>query len=384
MQNSIVDLNEELVKLATRDEMWDVIETKLNNHVKSISDRCGELEESVSSSKPTVMGVGLQRYLAGNCQRIAKLVATKADFVVIQQMITHKNPVEVDWDEEVNKFREEYKNDFLRIIKEATHIKHPITDFSITEARNMFMTRLDLAIKVAISKYARVQIGTTILGRRQLVPTCMACDRPFNSNGTPSKKEGDLRGATMDTLPNFDDDDSSIGSLGSLESGVVSGGGGIGGGGNVGTFGMNNKKMDRFVFRAGFKIPKRVSTPLIVASNSMGNINVGGRGDMLSGGGNDGGGRYNIKNTNNNSAGNGNNNQEDFFANRPHTVAFDEVSMGSMGSMGSMSMGSGHGGGGGGGGGGRKMGKKFVNNNNNYNAAENSALPGLNSPTRMY
>ena len=213
MQNSIVDLNEELVKLATRDEMWDVIETKLNNHVKSISDRCGELEESVSSSKPTVMGVGLQRYLAGNCQRIAKLVATKADFVVIQQMITHKNPVEVDWDEEVNKFREEYKNDFLRIIKEATHIKHPITDFSITEARNMFMTRLDLAIKVAISKYARVQIGTTILGRRQLVPTCMACDRPFNSNGTPSKKEGDLRGATMDTLPNFDDDDSSIKAL---------------------------------------------------------------------------------------------------------------------------------------------------------------------------
>ena len=332
MQNSIVDLNEELNKLATRENMWEQMEVKLQNHIKTISDQCSELEESVSSSKPTVMSQGMQRYLAGNCQRIAKLLATKADFFIIQRMVMHKNPVEMDWDEEVTRTREEFRVKFIDAIKEEAHKKHPITDFSIDEARQMFMMKLDLAIKVAISKYARIQIGTTILGRRQLVPTCMACDRPFNSNGATSNKDGDLRGVSRDPLPILDDDDVSIGSLGTIDSHSVMSQHSTKN--KVVTYGIDQRKIDKFVFRAGFKIPKHISSPLIqeLPPGSAGLNNLKYSSSDRS-----------IGMNSTSSAGlqsNGNNNEDDYFANasigggianRPHTVAFESATLGIAG-----------------------------------------------------
>jgi chromosome segregation ATPase len=82
LQGSVADLNEELTKLATRSNMWDIIQKKLEHHVKSLGKECTALEEGASSSKPTTLSLALQRYLAGNTQRIAKLIATKADFEV--------------------------------------------------------------------------------------------------------------------------------------------------------------------------------------------------------------------------------------------------------------------------------------------------------------
>jgi len=297
--------------------------------------------------------------LAGNCQRVAKLLATKADFVIIQRMVVHKNPAELDWDEEVTSARDNFRNEFIEGVKDSAHRKHPITDFAIDEARAMFMGKLDLAIKVAISKYARIQIGTTILGRRQLVPTCMACDRPFNSNGTATKAGGgDLRGVSKDPLPNLDDDDASMGSLGTIESQSMMSQGSK----SVAKFGMDQTKIDKFVFRAGFKIPKHINSPLVQelppgsaglnairfssSDSSVGSVNWS-----------VGGGSHN--------------NEEDYFANqhnanlggnnhnRPHTVAFENSSS-------------------------LRKGKKSIHNSNDYNAAKHGALPGLNSPSRMY
>jgi len=69
MSNSLIDLNEELTKLATRENMWEQMETKLQQHIKTISDQCSDLEETVSSSKPTVMSIKLQRTQAERAKR---------------------------------------------------------------------------------------------------------------------------------------------------------------------------------------------------------------------------------------------------------------------------------------------------------------------------
>ncbi|GMH78339.1 hypothetical protein TL16_g07764 [Triparma laevis f. inornata] len=274
LQGAIADLNDDLNKIATKDKLWDVIQAKLHHHIKTLGTECTQLEESVSSSKPTVLPMQLQRYLAGNTQRIAKLIATKADFEVIRKIVNHSDPTTVDWDDEVVTYRNSFRNEFLAQVKEEAHKKHPITDILIDEAREKFMGKLDIAIKVAISKYARVQIGQTLLGRRQLVPTCMACDRPFNPAGTDPEKKGppgDTRGVSRDPLPVKTDDDSSIASYTSFTDGTRNSNNYDN---NVVPFGVDQRKLDKYVFRAGFKIPKHVSSPLMIGnSNSVGELN---------------------------------------------------------------------------------------------------------------
>jgi len=263
-QGMIADLEEAHKKLATRDKMWDQIEAKLSHHVMTLGKECTNLEETVSSSKPTNLGPELQRYLAGNTQRIAKLVCTKADFEVIRKIVVSNDPATIDWDEEVGKLRTRYKNEFIKQVTEEAKKKHPMTDLLIDEARQKFMMKLDLCVKVAMSKFARVQIGATILGRRQLVPTCMACDRPFNKDGGTSKGEGDMRGVSRDALPaRNDDDDGSLGSM-SMSMGSPSRGEH-----NVVPFGVDQRKLDKYVFRAGFKIPKQVTSPLEIGGSNM-------------------------------------------------------------------------------------------------------------------
>ena len=196
-------------------------------------------------------------------------MATKADFEVIRKIVNHNEPSLVDWDTEVTMFRNNFRNEFLASVKEEAHKKHPITDILIDEAREKFMTKLDLAIKVAISKYARVQIGSTLLGRRQLVPTCMACDRPFNPNGASDDNKGpagDMRGVSRDPLPRTEDD-SSVASYTSFTDGSRNSNNY-----NVVPFGVDQRKLDKYVFRAGFKIPKHINSPLVVNSNSISDL----------------------------------------------------------------------------------------------------------------
>ena len=279
MQSAIADVTDDINKLATREEMWDVIETKLTHHVKTLSKECTILEEAVQSNKPQNLPPHLQRYLAGNTQRIAKLLATKADFEVIRRIVVHSDPASFDWDAEVTALRTDYKNKFIERVREEARKKHPMTDHLIDEARGKFLLKLDLATKVAISKYARVQIGQTLLGRRQMIPTCMACDRPFGETaggdkgpgggGRSKTPAGDTRAMSRDILPSqkssldgggFDNDDSTIASYQSMESSKNSGY-------QVVPFGVDQRKLDKYVFRSGFKIPKHVSSPLSIGNS---------------------------------------------------------------------------------------------------------------------
>ena len=115
------------------------------------------------------------------------------------------------------------------------------------------------------------------------------------------------------------------------------------------------------------QIPKHIHSPLIQelppGSPGLNGLKFGG-GSNSSVGGNSG--IHSI----------GSNNEEDYFANystgggggmnsgigynRPHTVAFDTTAVG------------------------MRKGKRQVPNNNDYNAAQHGALPGLKSPSRMY
>lgn len=262
VQGSIADLNEELTKLATKSNMWDAIEKKLEHHVRTLGKECTTLEEGASSSKPTTLSLPLQRYLAGNTQRIAKLIATKADFEVIRKIVMATDPATTDWDVEVTSYRNSFLTEFIGQVQAEAMKKHPITDMLVEEAREKFLGKLSLAIKVAISKYSRVQIGSTLLGRRQLVPTCMACDRPFNKEGGAGGAGGgggDMRGVSRDPLPMRPDDDSSIASYTSMADGSRNSNNY-----NVVPFGVDQRKLDKYVFRAGFKIPKHINSPLQV------------------------------------------------------------------------------------------------------------------------
>lgn len=183
---------------------------------------------------------------------------------MIRKIVISNEPATTDWDVEVTTYRNSFLTEFIGQVKAEAMKKHPITDMLVEEAREKFLGKLNLAIKVAISKYARVQIGTTLLGRRQLVPTCMACDRPFNpSGGTGGGKkeggEGDMRGVSRDPLPIRNDDDSTVASYTSFADGSRNSNNY-----NVVPFGVDQRKLDKYVFRAGFKIPKHINSPLQV------------------------------------------------------------------------------------------------------------------------
>ena len=142
MQGAIADLSDDLTKLATRSNMWDAIAKKLDHHVKTLGQECANLEESASSSKPTLLSIDLQRYLAGNTQRIAKLIATKADFEVIRKIVNHSDPALVDWDAEVNTLRATFRLELIGLVREEARKKHPITDLLLEEAREKFMAKV--------------------------------------------------------------------------------------------------------------------------------------------------------------------------------------------------------------------------------------------------
>ena len=56
---------------------------------------------------------------------------------------------------------------------------HPTQDALAKATRHQFVARLELCIKIGMSKHASVQTNHTLFGRTKLGPTCVACDRPF-------------------------------------------------------------------------------------------------------------------------------------------------------------------------------------------------------------
>jgi hypothetical protein len=182
--------------LATKDRRWDRVDAQCKAHAQSLGKKLVQFESRASVSEPFSMAMDEQKSLAGVCQMVAKLIATKADFEITRQAMVKKNPADVtDWDARIESLRVDYQASWMKDILSHAKRAHPTEDHLIAEVRAGFMEKLNLAIRLALSKYRPIAAGHTILGRVGLLPSCMACDRPFTEAASHGAG-GDIRAAS--------------------------------------------------------------------------------------------------------------------------------------------------------------------------------------------
>ncbi|CAM9153187.1 unnamed protein product, partial [Hapterophycus canaliculatus] len=182
--------------LATKEGRWDRLEVQTTQHVQVLGEHLAEMEGAASYTESFSLSPATQKHLSAVSQMVAKIMATRADYEVTRQAVNRKNPGEdTDWDRKVDMLRLRYLNKFVSdVVQVATKLR-PLPDRPVQEIRETFATKLELSMKLAISKYKPIQAGATILGKVHLLPSCMACDRPFIDNPGP----GDPRSVVQDT-----------------------------------------------------------------------------------------------------------------------------------------------------------------------------------------
>ena len=73
--------------ISRKDKFWEVLEARLRWHVSDMTSHCCEVESAASAQRDVLLPYDVQKHLAGNTQRIAKILATKSDFEVIREMV---------------------------------------------------------------------------------------------------------------------------------------------------------------------------------------------------------------------------------------------------------------------------------------------------------
>jgi hypothetical protein len=191
--------------MATKGPFWENTDIKLAAHCEEVGRVCLGVEDcTVQREKERENlkrgGVSLsltaeaQRLLAGNTQRIAKLLATKADYETLHLITRSENPASeaYDWDDKVldlrNKYLEQFMVDAAALLNKRAPHQGPIPE----AARSKFMKRLESALKVAVSKHKPTTPGTTLFGKVRMQPqACVACDRPFAAAGNTGASSSD-------------------------------------------------------------------------------------------------------------------------------------------------------------------------------------------------
>ncbi|CAN0150297.1 unnamed protein product, partial [Ectocarpus sp. 4 AP-2014] len=188
-------LQRSLDALATKEGRWDRMEVQTKRHVQVLGGHLADLEGAATCAEPFSLGPAMQKHLSAVSQMVAKIVATRADYEVTRQAVNRKNPGEdSDWDRKVEELRIRFMNKFVSDVVQVASKLRPLPDRPVEEVRETFATKLELSMKLAISKYKPIQAGATILGKVHLLPACMACDRPFMENPGP----GDPRSVVQD------------------------------------------------------------------------------------------------------------------------------------------------------------------------------------------
>eukprot|EP00904_Undaria_pinnatifida_P003118 jgi/Undpi1/12807/HiC_scaffold_7.g02474.m1 len=186
--------------LATKEGRWDRLEVQNRRHVQVLGGHLAELEGAATFSEPFSLSPSVQKHLSAVSQMVSKNIATRADYEITRQAVNRKNPAEdSDWDSRVEMLRNRYLDKFVTEVVEVARRLRPLPDRPIEEVRETFATKLELSMRLAISKYKPIQAGATILGKVQLLPSCMACDRPFIDNPGP----GDTRSVVQDHRGDF-------------------------------------------------------------------------------------------------------------------------------------------------------------------------------------
>ena len=109
-----------------------------------------------------------QKFLAGNTQQIAKHIADKADHETIREMlVTDKMDLEdEDWDSKIESSRVACMDAFIQNVSIMAGKAHPTADPVVKEAREQFIEKMKLGLRVAISKYQSVQVSECVLYAR--------------------------------------------------------------------------------------------------------------------------------------------------------------------------------------------------------------------------
>jgi hypothetical protein len=203
--------------LASKDGSWDSITAKVEAQGAELIRISEAVEEAHSLSGTHMSARGgtagnlrlsqdALRALAGNTQRVAKLIAAQADYAVICSISKHRSPEKAgqNWDESVIEERERRSKEFLQTVAEGIARRAP-SDFEAAAARAAFAKRLEAALKIALSKYTLTTPQSTLFGRIRIQPkACIACDRPFSSSASGrvlAAPGGNPGAASQDPLP---------------------------------------------------------------------------------------------------------------------------------------------------------------------------------------
>ncbi|CAM9323103.1 unnamed protein product, partial [Discosporangium mesarthrocarpum] len=172
MANMVRRLDAAVHALSTRDLFWEAVEVKLSAHQKSVGDICLQVEETTLKRRSRLtLPKDAQTCLAGDMQRVAKLISTKADYEVIREIAKLDNPETsgFDWDERVEHLRQTFMAKFLRESREALDRKAPtIKGAASDEIRYRFIGKMRDALKIALSKYTPTTPGATLFGKIKL------------------------------------------------------------------------------------------------------------------------------------------------------------------------------------------------------------------------
>ncbi|CBJ33731.1 myosin-like antigen [Ectocarpus siliculosus] len=241
-------LQRSLDALATKEGRWDRLEVQTKRHVQVLGGHLADLEGAATCAEPFSLGPAMQKHVSAVSQMVAKIVATRADYEVTRQAVNRKNPGEdSDWDRKVEELRIRFMNKFVSDVVQVASKLRPLPDRPVEEVRETFATKLELSMKLAISKYKPIQAGATILGKVHLLPSCMACDRPFIDNPGP----GDPRSVVQDHR----------GERERSRERALERGGGSPSGGSRGQWngGGRDRSPHKYVMRSGFKMRQSAS-----------------------------------------------------------------------------------------------------------------------------
>ncbi|CAM9270644.1 unnamed protein product, partial [Chrysoparadoxa australica] len=269
---------------ARKELMWQGVDLKLTAHSRGLRDVALGVERASLSTPGNQFTLTTEaaRSLAGDMQRIGKLIAQKADYEVIREINKSEKPEDEaeGWDDRVLLLRGQYLAKFIANGKELLQKKSPEPSKAAEGVRQIFFQKVENSLKIVMSKYNATSPGTTLFGRIRMQPkACVACDRPFTKStngGSTAPIGGNAAAVPAEPLP---DEHSfrttktfrpytSTQSRGAIKSrtGLYGASQGLGGDSlsYSQTYGTNatGKDGQQYIYHAGFKLPKTLRSPV--------------------------------------------------------------------------------------------------------------------------
>jgi len=144
-----------IAQLASQEEAADLWRLRLEVHAEALA-KAGALEESTASvERPYLLSVTFQKFLSSAVQNVAELLALLADNDTVRAVIVHPEPADDDlgWDRMVDATRSAMARDFVAKVYGLVARTHPNIHPVVLQARTKIFTKIELALKIALSKH---------------------------------------------------------------------------------------------------------------------------------------------------------------------------------------------------------------------------------------